>query len=65
MKTPPIMLSTKDCSYLSDLLETVITISKKARNDASLIEDKQIAKEFSKIHQELSNQYKTMVGLLK
>lgn len=34
MKTPPKMLSPKDCSYLADLLETLLTTAKKAEDYA-------------------------------
>ena len=43
MKTPPKMLSPKDCSYLADLLETLLTTAKKAEAYSQKIEDTQSA----------------------
>ena len=43
MKTPPKMLSPKDCSYLADLLETLLTTAKKAEAYSQKIEDTQVS----------------------
>ncbi len=65
MKTPPEMLSPKDCSYLADLLETTLTLAKKAQDFSENIEDKPLKKAVSKDAATLSKQYSTLLNLLK
>lgn len=65
MKTPPQMLSCKDCTYLADLLETLLTISKKACDYSKQSEDEQIIKAAQKNEKLLKNQYSTLLSLLK
>ncbi len=64
MKTPPEMLSPKDCSYLADLLETTITVAKKAKDFSSHIEDKQLKSAATKQVSALEKQASTLLNLL-
>lgn len=65
MKTPPEMLSPKDCAYLADLLETLLTIAKKACDYSKQSEDEQIIKATQKNEKLLKDQYSTLLSLLK
>lgn len=65
MKTPPEMLSPKDCSYLADLLETTITVAKKAKDYSEHIEDEKLSKAAAENAKTLTAQYSTLLNLLK
>lgn len=65
MKTPPKMLSPKDCSYLADLLETLLTTAKKADCYAKEIQDKQIADFAGHYYETLKSQYSILTDELK
>lgn len=61
MKTPPEMLSPKDCSYLSDLLETVLTLEKKASCYEQDIQDEDVKKEIHTQARELKKMFNTLL----
>ncbi len=65
MKTPPEMLTGKDCSYLSDLLETSLTLAKKANSYSNDIEDAQCKKALNKDAKTLVAHYHALLNLLK
>ena len=62
MKTPPKMLSPKDCSYLADLLETLLTTAKKAEDYSQKIEDSDFAAHY---YETLKSQYSILTDELK
>ena len=65
MKTPPKMLSPKDCSYLADLLETLLTTAKKAENYSRKIEDKQVSDFAAHYYKKQKSQYSILTDELK
>lgn len=65
MKTPPEMLSPKDCSYISDLLETILTLAKKADCYSTEICDKQIAEFAKQYYETLKSEYSIVNSYLK
>ncbi len=65
MKTPPEMLSPKDCLYIQDLLEMTLTVSKKADECSKTIKTKSIASVAKKNHTSLASHYDALLGLLK
>ena len=65
MKTPPEILSPKDCLYITDLLEMTLTVSKKADDCSKSIKSKSIANAAHKNHNALSAQYDELLGSLK
>lgn len=65
MKTPPKMLSPKDCSYLADLLETLLTTAKKAEDYSQKIEDQQVSDFATHYYETLKSQYSILTDELK
>lgn len=65
MKTPPKMLSPKDCSYLVDMLETLLTTAKKAEDYSRKIEDKQVSDFAAHYYETLKSQYSILTDELK
>ena len=64
MKTPPEMLSPKDCLTISDLLESILTISKKSCTYAQSIEDEKVSKTAENLSSLLKEQYSELLELL-
>ena len=64
MKTPPKMLSPKDCSYLADLLETLLTTAKKAEDYSQKIEDQQVSDFAAHYYETLKSQYSILTDEL-
>ena len=65
MKEVPNIISTKDLSYIKDMIKWNLTLSKKARmfkNEAVNADVKNFLTEVSKMH---SEHYKTLIGLLE
>ncbi len=65
MKTLPKTLSPKDCSYLADLLETLLTAAKKAEVYSQKIEDTQVSDLTVHYYETLKSQYFILTDELK
>jgi len=65
MKTVPKIISTKDLSYISDMLNWIHTISKKINHYSDLIEDNDVLKEMENCNTLLTSTYDTLLNILK
>lgn len=64
MKCVPKIISTKDLSYINDMLNWIHTISKKLNNYKDVIEDNQVLKEIENSNNLLTNIYKNLLNTL-
>lgn len=65
MKNVPKIISSKDLSYISDMLNWLHTISKKLNHYTDLIEDTKILKEIDNSNNILGNIYNDLLNILK
>lgn len=65
MKNVPKIISSKDLSYISDMLNWLHTISKKLNHYTDLIEDTKILKEIDNLNNILGNIYNDLLNILK
>ena len=64
MKCVPKIISTKDLSYINDMLNWLHTISKKLNHYTELIEDEDILTEIENSNDLLINIYKSLSNIL-
>lgn len=64
MQEPPVMVSTKDCMYISDILNMSVAIVKKFKHYDSEINDVQIKQLVGNITNQMKNQYSTLLEVL-
>lgn len=65
MKNVPNIISTKDLSYISDMLNWIHTISKKLNHYSNLVEDNEVLKELEKSNQLLTSIYDSLLNVIK
>lgn len=65
MKTPPEMLSTKDTSYINDILRIILVTYKKINDTIPTLQDEDVKTQFENAATLLSTQYNTVLNLLK
>lgn len=65
MKTVPKIISTKDLSYISDMLNWIHTISKKINHYSNIVEDNDVLNELENCNTILTNTYDKLLTLLK
>lgn len=64
MKNVPKIISTKDLTYISDMLNWIFTISKKVHHYTNLVEDEDVLKLLENINDLLINSYKELLNTL-
>ena len=64
MKTVPKIISTKDLSYISDMLNWIHTTSKKINHYSDLIEDNDVLKEIENSNILLNTIYENLLNIL-
>ena len=64
MKTVPKIISTKDLSYISDMLNWIHTTSKKINHYSDLIEDTDVLKEIENCNILLNTIYTNLLNIL-
>jgi hypothetical protein len=65
MKEPPVMISTKDLSYISDIFEWNFVVSKTASHFMSEIEDEDISSYMEKVSKMHSNICRNLARILE
>lgn len=65
MKSVPNIISTKDLSYIEDMLNWNFTLIKKINNYLSLVKDEGVKKELEKAKKELLNSYNSFLDSLE
>lgn len=65
MKTVPKILSTKDLSYISDMLNWIHTISKKINHYTNIVEDNDVLNELENCNNLLTRIYDKLLTTLK
>lgn len=65
MKTVPKIISTKDLSYISDMLNWIHTISKKINHYTEIAEDEDVYKELNNCNNLLISIYNKLLATLK
>ncbi len=65
MKSVPNIISTKDLSYLEDMLNWNFTLIKKINNYLYLVKDEGVKKELEKAKKELLNSYNSFLDYLE
>jgi len=63
-KEPPNMLSTKDATFINDLLALILTNCKKIRYYEDKVQDEKIKKELKEVNKQLSKQYKKLLEVI-
>ena len=64
MKSVPNIISTKDLSYLEDMLNWNFVLIKKINNYICQIKDKDVLNLFDKTYKELMNNYRDILSTL-
>ena len=64
MKTVPNIISTKDLSYIEDMLNWKFILIKKMNNYMNVIQDKNIVKVLQTAREELTKEYEKYVDYL-
>lgn len=65
MKNVPKIISTKDLSYISDMLNWIHTISKKINHYTNIVEDEDVLKELENCNILLTSTYDKLLTTLK
>ena len=65
MKSVPNVISTKDLSYLEDMLNWNFILIKKINNYIDIIKDEDVRKIFVKAYKELLDNYKLLIDFLE
>ena len=65
MKNVPKIISTKDLSYISDMLNWTHTISKKINHYTEIVEDNDVLKELENCNTLITNIYDKLITTLK
>ena len=65
MKSVPNIISTKDLSYLEDMLNWNFVLIKKINNYICQIKDKDVLNLFDKTYKELMNNYRDILSTLE
>lgn len=65
MKEVPNIISTKDLSYIKDMLNWSLTIAKKAKHYSELTEDKEIYDFFNKVKKVHKKHYECLIQILE
>lgn len=65
MKSVPNIISTKDLSYIEDMLNWNFTLIKKINNYLFLVKDEGVKKELEKAKKELLNSYNSFLDYLE
>lgn len=65
MKSVPNIISTKDLSYLEDMLNWNFVLIKKINNYLSDIRDEDVVKTFDKAYKELMKNYNNILSTLE
>ena len=65
MKSVPNIISTKDLSYIEDMLNWNFTLIKKINNYIYLVKDEGVKKELEKAKKELLNSYNSFLDYLE
>ena len=65
MKSVPNIISTKDLSYIEDMLNWNFTLIKKINNYLYLVKDEGVKKELEKDKKELLNSYNSFLDYLE
>ena len=65
MKNVPNIISTKDLSYLEDMLNWNFILIKKINNYLNDVKDKDVIKTFEKAHNQLLNDYNNILDTLE
>lgn len=65
MKSVPNIISTKDLSYLEDMLNWNFNLIKKINNYLNMIKDEDVKKELEKASKELMNNYNSFLDTLE
>jgi len=64
MKTVPKIISSKDLSYISDMLNWIHTNSKKINHYTNIVEDNDVLKELEKCNNLLTTIYDKLLNIL-
>jgi len=64
MNKPPVMISTKDTIYMSDLLNVIYFLIKRFDHYDSVIQDKKIKQLTETVSKGLKNQYESLLEVL-
>lgn len=64
MKTVPKIISSKDLSYISDMLNWIHTNSKKINHYTDIVEDNDVLKELEKCNNLLTTIYDKLLNIL-
>lgn len=64
MKTVPKIISSKDLSYISDMLNWIHTYSKKIKHYTEIVEDNDVLKELEKCNNLLTTIYNSLLNTL-
>lgn len=65
MKEVPNIISTKDLSYIKDMLKWNFNIIKKCNEYISLVKDETISNYINKVYKMHKSQYETLLEILK
>lgn len=65
LKEVPNIISTKDLSYIKDMLNWSLTIAKKAKHYSELTEDKEIYDFFNKVNKVHKKHYEYLIQILE
>ncbi len=65
MNEVPNIISTKDLSYIKDMLNWSFTMAKKAKFYEELAESKEISSFFNKVNKVNKKHYETLLGILE
>lgn len=65
MKEVPNIISTKDLSYIKDMIKWNLVLSKKARMYKGIANNSDVKKFFGEVSKLHSEHYKTLLGLLE
>lgn len=65
MKSVPNIISTKDLSYLEDMLNWNFVLIKKVNNYLNDIKDEDVVKCFEKVYKDLMNNYNDILSILE
>lgn len=65
MKSVPNIISTKDLSYLEDMLNWNFVLIKKVNNYLNDIKDEDVVKCFEKAYKDLMNNYNDILSILE
>lgn len=65
MKEVPNIISTKDLSYIKDMLNWSLTMAKKAKHYSELAEDEEIYDFFNKVNKVHKKHYEYLIQILE